>query len=169
MDRIFDRLGALSPEVLRDLKRGIEKEGLRARPDGMLSDRPHPQALGAPLTNPHITTDFSESQLELITGVHGSAEACSEELTYVHQFVQRELDDEVIWASSMPCRLPADDEIPLGKYGSSNLARMKTVYRKGLSYRYGSRMQTISGVNCCSAAMVRRPTRWPTATTPTSR
>ena len=147
MDRIFDRLGALSPEVLRDLKRGIEKEGLRARPDGMLSDRPHPQALGAPLTNPHITTDFSESQLELITGVHGTAEACSEELTYVHQFVQRQLDDEVIWASSMPCRLPADEEIPLGRYGSSNLARMKTVYRKGLSYRYGSRMQTISGVH----------------------
>ncbi|MBW6493117.1 MAG: glutamate--cysteine ligase [Burkholderiaceae bacterium] len=147
MDRIFDRLDALSPEVLRGLQRGVEKEGLRARPDGMLSDRPHPEALGAPLTNPHVTTDFSESQLELITGVHGDADACVEELTQIHQFVQRQLDDEVIWASSMPCRLPADDEIPLGKYGSSNLARMKTVYRKGLSYRYGSRMQTISGVH----------------------
>ncbi len=147
MDRIIDRLAALPAEVLRDLKRGVEKEGLRARPDGMLSELPHPAALGAPLTHPNITTDFSESQLELITGIHGDADACVQELTYVHQFVQRQLDDEVIWASSMPCRLPADDEIPLGKYGSSNLARMKTVYRKGLSYRYGSRMQTISGVH----------------------
>ncbi len=147
LDRIIDRLEALPPAVLRNLNRGVEKEGLRARPDGMLSDLPHPAALGAPLTHPHVTTDFSESQLELITGVHGNAAACVEELTSVHQFVQRQLGDEVIWASSMPCRLPADDKIPLGQYGSSNLARMKTVYRKGLSYRYGSRMQTISGVH----------------------
>ena len=147
MNRLIDRLGALPPEVLRELKRGVEKEGLRARPDGMLSALPHPAAFGAPLTHPHITTDFSESQLELITGIHGDAESCVAELTHVHQFVHRHLDDEVIWASSMPCQLPADEDIPLGRYGSSNLARMKTVYRKGLSYRYGSRMQTISGVH----------------------
>jgi glutamate--cysteine ligase len=47
----------------------------------------------------------------------------------------------------MPCRLPAEADIPLGQYGSSNLGRMKTVYRMGLSYRYGRRMQTISGIH----------------------
>ena len=54
----------------RALRRGIEKESLRVRPDGTLATTPHPAALGSALTHPHITTDFSESQLELITGVH---------------------------------------------------------------------------------------------------
>lgn len=147
MDRLTDRLDTLPPEILCNLQRGVEKEGLRAGPDGMLSERLHPAALGAPLTHPRITTDFSESQLELITGIHGDADACVGELTTVHQFVHRHLAGELMWASSMPCQLPADEAIPLGHYGASNLARMKTVYRKGLSYRYGSRMQTISGVH----------------------
>jgi hypothetical protein len=53
----------------------------------------------------------------------------------------------MMWSSSMPCRLPADDDIPLGQYGRSNVGRLKTVYRMGLSLRYGRRMQTISGVH----------------------
>jgi glutamate--cysteine ligase len=47
----------------------------------------------------------------------------------------------------MPCNLPPDDEIPLGRYGKSNVGRAKTVYRMGLAYRYGRRMQTISGIH----------------------
>jgi glutamate--cysteine ligase len=47
----------------------------------------------------------------------------------------------------MPCCLPADDLIPLGQYGASNVGRAKTVYRTGLGYRYGRRMQTISGIH----------------------
>jgi glutamate--cysteine ligase len=47
----------------------------------------------------------------------------------------------------MPCRLPADDMIPLGRYGTSNVGRAKSVYRMGLSHRYGRRMQTISGIH----------------------
>jgi glutamate--cysteine ligase len=47
----------------------------------------------------------------------------------------------------MPCKLPPDDEIPLGRYGSSNVGRAKTVYRMGLAHRYGRRMQTISGIH----------------------
>jgi gamma-glutamylcysteine synthetase len=100
--------------VLTALRRGIEKESLRVRPDGALATTPHPAALGSALTHPHITTDFSESQLELITGVHTSAQACLQELVEIHQFVYRALGDELMWAGSMPCRLPADDEIPIG-------------------------------------------------------
>jgi glutamate--cysteine ligase len=51
-----------------------------------------------------------------------------------------------MWASSMPCGLPTDETIPLGRYGSSNVGRAKSVYRMGLGHRYGRRMQTISGV-----------------------
>ncbi|HUQ24722.1 MAG TPA: glutamate--cysteine ligase [Burkholderiales bacterium] len=141
----------LAPEILKGIRRGIEKESLRVRPDGSLSTRPHPLALGAALTHPHITTDFSESQLELITGPHEQVDACLEELTEVHKVVYRALGgeggDELLWAASMPCGLPADDEIPLGRYGTSNVGRAKTVYRSGLSHRYGRRMQTISGIH----------------------
>jgi glutamate--cysteine ligase len=47
----------------------------------------------------------------------------------------------------MPCGLPAENEIPIGHYGTSNVGRAKTVYRNGLSWRYGRRMQTISGIH----------------------
>jgi glutamate--cysteine ligase len=144
------RLQQLGPERLRGMRRGIEKESLRAQPSGMLALTPHPAALGAPLTHPHITTDYSESQLELITGVHADAEACLAELTQIHQFVYRtlaSLGDERLWVGSMPCGLPTDETIPLGRYGSSNVGRAKSVYRMGLGHRYGRRMQTISGIH----------------------
>lgn len=147
MTRLKKRLHALPPEVLRNLRRGIEKESLRVSPDGMLAQTPHPAALGAPLTHAHITTDFSEAQLELITGVHPSAESCLRQLTEIHQIVYRNIDDEMLWCTSMPCSLPDDDEIPIGQYGSSNIGRAKTVYRYGLAHRYGRRMQTISGIH----------------------
>jgi glutamate--cysteine ligase len=115
--------------------------------DGSLALTPHPTSLGSALTHPHITTDFSESQLELITGVHADADACLQELLEIHQVVIRAIGEELFWASSMPCNLPADEAIPLGRYGTSNVGRAKTVYRMGLSYRYGRRMQTISGIH----------------------
>ena len=137
----------LPRDVLTGLRRGIEKESLRVRPDGALAVTPHPARLGSALTHPHITTDFSESQLELITGVHTSAQTCHDELVAIHQFVYRALGDELMWAGSMPCRLPPDDQIPLGRYGTSNVGRAKTIYRMGLAHRYGRRMQTISGIH----------------------
>ncbi len=150
MSVLQERLRALSPEVLGGIRRGIEKESLRTRPSGALALTPHPKPLGSALTHPHITTDYSESQLELITGVHAGVGACLEELTQVHQFVYhvlRELGDEMLWVSSMPCGLPTDETIPIGRYGSSNVGRAKSVYRVGLGHRYGRRMQTISGIH----------------------
>ena len=70
---LLERLQALAPERLQGIRRGLEKESLRAQPGGSLALTPHPAALGSALTHPHITTDFSESQLELITGVHAGA------------------------------------------------------------------------------------------------
>src|ERR1700712_1191776 len=147
MRGLQERLKALSSARLQGMGRGIEKESLRVTAQGALARTPHPQALGAALTPPNITTDFSEAQLELITGVHPNAEAAELELTQVHQAVYRALGDEMMWVSSMPCTLPPDDEIPLGRYGSSNVGQAKTVYRTGLGHRYGRRMQTISGIH----------------------
>ncbi len=147
MDRVHERLRILPREVLAGIRRGIEKESLRVQPDGMLADTPHPAGLGSSLTHPHITTDFSESQLELITGTHADLDACLAELTEIHQVVYQHVGDELLWCPSMPCGLPADDDIPLGQYGKSNLGRAKNIYRNGLAHRYGRRMQTISGVH----------------------
>ena len=144
------RTAELGRERLTGMRRGLEKESLRALPDGRLALTPHPQALGSALTHPHITTDYSESQPELITGVHAGVEACLDELTAVHQHVAHTLraeGDERLWVSSMPCGLPTDETIPLGRYGSSNVGRAKSVYRMGLGHRYGRRMQTISGIH----------------------
>jgi glutamate--cysteine ligase len=143
----MERKRALSPAALRGIRRGIEKESLRVRPDGSLALTPHAAALGSALTHPSITTDFSESQLELITAPHASPEACLEELEHIHQVVYRAIGDELLWGASMPCQLPADHAIPIGRYGASNIGRAKTVYRIGLAHRYGRRMQTISGIH----------------------
>ena len=147
MSNLQARLAAFPPERLKGMRRGIEKESLRATLDGSLAMTPHPKALGSALTHPHITTDYSEAQLELITGVHATAETCLEELLQIHQFTYRALGDEMLWVSSMPCNLPADENIPIGRYGSSNVGRAKSVYRMGLAHRYGRRMQTISGIH----------------------
>src|SRR6185503_599356 len=120
---------SLTAAAASGMRRGIEKESLRVHPAGTLATTPHPAALGSPLTHAHITTDFSESQLELITSARASVDAMLEELTFIHQVVYRALGDEILWCASMPCQLPPDDEIPLGRYGSSNIGRAKTVYR----------------------------------------
>jgi glutamate--cysteine ligase len=145
--RILERLNSLSADRLAGIRRGVEKESLRVLTDGNLAHTPHPAALGSALTHPCITTDFSESQVELITGVHGSAEACLLELTRIHQFVYRAMGDERLWVASMPCRVPPDAQIPIARYGSSNIGRAKSVYRVGIGHRYGRRMQTISGIH----------------------
>ncbi len=150
MSRLQDKLRALPEQRLRGMRRGVEKESLRALPDGGLALTPHPAAMGSALTHSRITTDFSESQLEFVTGVHPSAQETVNELTQIHQFAYRVLEaggDEMLWVSSMPCGLPTDETIPIGRYGSSNVGRAKSVYRMGLGHRYGRRMQTISGIH----------------------
>ena len=93
MSVLHQRLGALPEARLRGILRGVEKESLRALPEGGLALTPHPAALGSALAHPNITTDFSESQLEFVTGVHANAQACVDELTQIHQFSYRVLRD----------------------------------------------------------------------------
>ncbi len=147
MSSLKERLSALPAARLKGLRRGVEKESLRAQASGALAVSPHPQALGSALSNPNITTDFSEAQIELVTGAHLAVERAVEELTQLHQFVYRAIGDEMLWVASMPCGLPPDETIPIGRYGSSNVGRAKSVYRMGLGHRYGRRMQTISGIH----------------------
>lgn len=127
--------------------KGLEKESLRVNPDGSLALTPHPERLGSTLTHPYITTDYSEALLEFITPPTPEASETLAFLDEVQRFTYANIDDEMLWAASMPCRLGNDEDIPIALYGRSNIGHMKHVYRRGLGHRYGRRMQTISGVH----------------------
>ncbi|RZU47900.1 glutamate-cysteine ligase [Fluviicoccus keumensis] len=136
------------PHVLQGMLRGLEKETLRMSPDGMIAQTPHPEALGSALTHPHITTDYSEALLELITPATASIAETLGFLDDLHTYVYRHLGEERLWLNSMPCMIGLDDEqIPLAQYGTSNIGRLKTLYRHGLGVRYGRKMQTIAGIH----------------------
>ena len=132
---------------LGGILRGVEKESLRVRPEGGLVQTEHPRALGAAMTHPHITTDYSEALLEFITQPFDSVGAMLRQLDDIHRFTYSVLGDELLWPTSMPCALKGDDDIPVARYGRSNSGTMKTVYRLGLGHRYGRTMQTIAGVH----------------------
>ncbi len=129
------------------LKRGIEKEGLRLEESGLLSQKPHPRELGSTLTNSFITTDYSEALLEFITPVHDTPQSVLNSLDEIHRFSYDHLGDELLWTASMPCILPGDANIPIARYGKSNIGKLKEVYREGLGHRYGRLMQTIAGIH----------------------
>jgi len=134
-------------QYLAKLRRGIEKESLRVTPDGTLAATPHPHALGSSLTHSSITTDYSESLLEFVTGIHEDIPALLQELHDIHHFTYQHIGNEKLWVNSMPCIVESEERIPIAQYGISNIARMKEVYREGLHHRYGSLMQTIAGIH----------------------
>ena len=131
-----------------DIRRGIEKESLRVTADGQLSLLSHPIALGSALTNPFITTDFSEALLEMITPVSNDVNERLQVLGNIHQFTSQNIsENDMLWATSMPCPLKNNEEIPIAQYGSSNIGKLKTLYRNGLHHRYGSTMQAVAGIH----------------------
>ena len=134
-------------DILCDGIKGIEKESLRINLNGEISKSDHPKSLGSALTNKFITTDFSESLLEFVTPAYKDTWGVMSLLCDIHKFTYENIDDELLWVASMPCALGRDDSIPIAKYGSSNVGKMKSVYRNGLSLRYGSNMQAISGIH----------------------
>jgi glutamate--cysteine ligase len=127
--------------------KGIEKESLRIANDGFIAGTPHPAALGSALTHPYITTDYSEALIELITPPFADAGDSLDYLHKIHQFVYSHLDDEILLGASMPCGIAGDESIPIAEYGTSNIGRMKHIYRHGLWHRYGRTMQSIAGIH----------------------
>ncbi|WP_416192147.1 glutamate--cysteine ligase [Neisseria sp. CCUG12390] len=127
---------------------GIERESLRTTADGRLAATRHPEALGNVYTHPNITIDYGEALLELVTDPHTSPQGAYGQLLQLHQFSAQNIGGEIMWAASMPCRLPDNPEhIEIGYFGQSNGAKLKRLYRVGLSYRYGRAMQMIAGVH----------------------
>lgn len=136
-------------KYLAGILRGIEKEGLRMQPDGYSAKTFHPTKLGSKLTHPYITTDYSENLLELITEPKATIKDALDMLRDLHVLVHRSLENnELMWPLSMPCMTSdTDSDIPLADYGTSNIGKLKTLYRSGLGVRYGRKMQTIAGLH----------------------
>jgi len=152
IDRAFERrlaslVNSRERALLQGGLKGVEKESLRVTPDRRVAQSRHPQSLGSTLTHEYITTDYSEALIELVTPTFKESWQLLQFLCDLHQFVYRHLGDELLWATSMPCIVGGDSEIPIARYGKSNIGRMKEVYRLGLGHRYGRLMQAISGVH----------------------
>ncbi|MFK5913687.1 MAG: glutamate--cysteine ligase [Woeseiaceae bacterium] len=137
----------LDKSILTQSLIGLEKETLRVNHEGGLAQTPHPDSLGAALTHPHITTDYSEALLEIVTPPFTKTAQVLDFLHDTQHFIYNNLRGELLWATSMPCVVAGETSIPLAKYGLSNSGTMKTVYRRGLGHRYGRVMQVIAGVH----------------------
>ena len=147
-DKFFENLSELPfLSHLTNSKIGLEKEALRVDKNGTISLKMHPSIFGSSLTNKYITTDYSESLIEVVTPPCNSHKEALDYLENIIGFIYRGLDDEYLWPASMPCIIAGDKSIPIAYYGTSNAARMKTTYRRGLGNRYGRVMQVISGIH----------------------
>ncbi len=146
--RKVDALGRddIQPWLMKSYH-GLEKECLRVDANGALALTPHPEAFGSPLLHPFISTDFSESQLELISPVFPKEDMLLQFMNLLHRYLYRNISDERLWPFSSPCALPNEETIPIAQYGNSSLAKEKELYRLGLAHRYGRKMQALSGVH----------------------
>ena len=125
---------------------GIEWESLRAKGEGKLSLTPHPEVFGDKLANPVVTTDFSESQIEIITPTFDSIDNAFDNFSLLSDIVNASLpEDEYLWFQSIPCILPYWDQIPIAQYSVEGISSQK--YREDLAKKYGVKKQMISGVH----------------------
>lgn len=124
---------------------GIEKENIRVDLSGNLSQIPHPEVFGNKLKHPFITTDFSESQIEMRTPPLSDIKKSIGFLETIHDIVSLELNNEYLWPQSIPPILPDDEKIPIAKYDEEGIEAQK--YRELLAQKYGPKNQLFSGIH----------------------
>ena len=124
---------------------GVEKENIRVDRHGVIAQTPHPAIFGDKLNHSYITTDFSESQVEMITPPLPSIAQTLGFLETIHDIVSLELEDEYLWPQSIPPILPDEDQIPIAKYAKGG--RKEAEYREKLALKYGRKKQAISGIH----------------------
>ena len=142
----LETLDALNvSDFIKFSQRGIEKENLRSS-GRSISLEAHPKSYGSSLTNSRITTDFSEALIELVTNPNEDLNSCLKELEDIVYFCLKNTDDD-FWPASIPMSIEDESTIPIADYGNTNSGKLKKLYRVGLSHRYGSMMQTVSGIH----------------------
>ena len=124
---------------------GLEKENQRSTREGLLATTDHPTVFGNRSYHPYIQTDFSETQLELITPVANSGTEMLRFLDAIHDVARRSIpEDEMLWPLSMPPQLPTkDEEIKIAKLDQYDAV----LYRRYLAKEYGKRKQMVSGIH----------------------
>ncbi|KXX70570.1 bifunctional glutamate--cysteine ligase GshA/glutathione synthetase GshB [Flammeovirga sp. SJP92] len=125
---------------------GLEKENVRITKDGKMATTSHPAVFGNKLTHPYITTDFSESQVEMITPPLPSIKEALGFLETIHDVVTENLGDELLWPQSTPPELPEnEDEIKIADFGEAG--KENEEYRNHLATKYGKKKQLLSGIH----------------------
>lgn len=124
---------------------GVEREMLRVDRRGILSKKAHPNKLGNKFQNQYITTDFSESQVEIITPPFSDLNKTYDFVNFLYDTVAVNIDDEYLWPNSMPCEI--EGEIPVAEFGDQQDAKSATKYREKLLKKYGGKKQLISGIH----------------------
>lgn len=124
---------------------GIERETLRVDLDGNLSFKSHPKTFGSKTQNPYITTDFSESQIEVITPPFNTVEDLYQFTNALYDIVAMEIGDEYLWPQSMPCIIADEKSIPIAIYNEDGKEARE--YREKLFNKYGGKTQLISGIH----------------------
>jgi len=94
---IFQSIDFLKGNIWLEGLFGLEKENIRVDGAGNLAQTPHPKVFGNKLKHPYITTDFSESQVEMITPPLPDIRQTIGFLDTIHDIVSLELKDEYLW------------------------------------------------------------------------
>ncbi|MGT2716392.1 bifunctional glutamate--cysteine ligase GshA/glutathione synthetase GshB [Streptococcus respiraculi] len=122
---------------------GLERESLRMNTKHRIAQTPHPEKLGSRNFHPYIQTDYSESQLELITPVSPSTSEARRVLGAITEVAYRSMkSDEYLWPLSMPPQA-SEDDIRIAQLDDAYEYR----YREGLGKRYGKLLQSMSGIH----------------------
>lgn len=131
--------------LFKEFRIGVEKESQRITSEGCLATTDHPKQLASRDIHPYIQTDFSETQMELITPVFDSSEETLRFLGALHDVSLRSLDEnERLWPLSMPPVLPKNERnITIAKLSDQGDVN----YRRYLAKVYGKRKQMVSGIH----------------------
>lgn len=123
-------------------KFGIERETLRTDSHGRLAQTPHPFG-----NDEHITRDFCENQLELVTPVCSSVDEAVSALAELDKRARAELakNGESIWLYSNPPHFGSEDEIPIADFTGDHSS--KRAYREVLKKKYGKKLMLFSGIH----------------------
>ena len=121
---------------------GLERETLRVDKTGALAQTPHPFGL-----DEHITRDFCENQVELITSVCTSIDEALNKLKKLDSQTNETLTKigERLWIYSNPPHIESEDDIPIAVFTGAQSA--KSDYRLALQMRYGKRLMLLSGIH----------------------
>lgn len=123
---------------------GLEKENIRTDKNGNLALTDHPYIFGDKAKHPYITTDFAESQVEMVTPTFASTKQTLDFMEALHDIVSLELKEEILWPYSLPPKIPCEDGlIREAQFSDPEI----TEYREYLAYKYGKRKQLLSGVH----------------------